>query len=189
MRRTRKQTTFAISCIAGLLALVASAVAALVFVAAVTAGAPGTSRERVQLVGAAAPASSPAPSPLPAASTTPGTLLLPHWTSPAASPPTRTGTASPEPSPTWTGKPGAEVYYGTLSKDDCVKRGEEGVASGKWTSYRCKKYPPLDASPTPGQVIENLLAAEEPPPGQARRDHALWVVDWWCRIKMENDCS
>ncbi|MCP2353200.1 hypothetical protein HD597_000220 [Nonomuraea thailandensis] len=70
-----------------------------------------------------------------------------------------------------------------------MKRGEEGAAGQKWSASFCEEFPKHDGPLKPGDVIEDLLEFEDSSPGQGPRDHALWVVDWMCMIRMEKDCS
>lgn len=172
----------AVSGVAAVLILMVSSVVSVVIVITASTGVGGetsevSSRERIQLAKAANPVSSP----------TPGTLQAPVV---SVSPPPSSSTeshpaTSPGPSPTWTGKPGGEIYYGTFSKEECVKRGDEGLAAQKWSDYTCKQLPKRDGPPKPGELIEDLGLS----PGQATGDYRLWVVDWLCRIRMEKDCN
>jgi hypothetical protein len=106
-------------------------------------------------------------------------IHLAKATDPASSP-----TPGTRPSPTWTGKPGGEIYHGTYSKDECHQRGEEGLAAQKWSAYSCK------------QIVnpEGLERFDKPvdvgiDTGLIKGDHALWVVDWLCMIRMAENCG
>lgn len=173
----------------GAVAVLVLLVSAVVSVAIVTTTATGTAREpsgassrdgeRIRL----AEAAEPVPSSTPDISQEPATSPSPSFS------PESSAAASPRPSPTWTGKPGGEVYYGTFSQDECVKRGEEGVAAQKWSAYSCKSLVKRDEATRDGERVDEPGEVGELRPGQASRDHGLWVVDWLCMIRMEESCT
>ncbi|MEO3790841.1 hypothetical protein ABGB14_11535 [Nonomuraea sp. B10E15] len=165
-----------------MLILIVSSVVSVVIVVTSTTGTAGetsgaSSRQGIRLARAADPVSTPTPGTLQA----PVVPVSPSPSSPVESHPA----ASPHSSPTWTGKPGGEIYYGTFSKDECRKRGEEGLAAQKWSAYSCKELLKRDEPPKPGELIEDLEVVA----GLTTGDHRLWVVDWQCMIKMEDNCG
>ncbi|MEV6151629.1 hypothetical protein AB0L53_14905 [Nonomuraea sp. NPDC052129] len=173
----------------GAVAMLVLMVSAVVSVAIVTTTATGTAREpsgassgeRIRL----AEAAEPVPSSTPETSQEPATSPSPS----VSDSPESSAAASPRPSPTWTGRAGGEVYYGTFSEDECVKRGEEGVAAQKWSAYSCKALVKRDETTKDGERVDEPGEVGELGPGQATRDHGLWVVDWLCMIRMEEGCS
>jgi hypothetical protein len=177
-RDNRWRTGIAVSGAVAMITLMVSSAISVVMVVATAAETGGetagtVSRQGTRLGEAAAPVSS----------ATPGTLqapVAPVSPSPSSSPPEKS-----HPRPTWTGKPGGEIYYGTFSKDECVKRGEEGLAARTWSAYSCKQLPKRDGGPKPGELIEDLEVVTE----SATGDHRLWVVDWLCKIRIEDNCG
>ncbi|MEU7749547.1 hypothetical protein [Nonomuraea sp. NPDC049158] len=171
----------------GAVAMLVLLVSAVVSMAIVTTTAAGTAREpsgvssgdgeRIRL----AEAAEPVPSDISGA---------PQESVPSpSSSPESSAAASSRPSPTWTGRLGGEVYYGTFSQDECAKRGEEGVEAQKWSAYSCKALVKRDSATKDGDRVDEPGEAGELGPGQASRDHALWVVDWLCVIRMEEGCG
>ncbi|MGW4796315.1 hypothetical protein ACWEPC_28225 [Nonomuraea sp. NPDC004297] len=173
-QKNRRWAGVAISGAAAVLIVLTSAVVSVMI--AVTTPTEGrtsdtSSQERIHLTKADTPFSSP----------TPGTLQAPVPTSsPSSSSP-----AQAQPGPTWTGKPGGEIPAGTFSKEECVKRGEDGLAAQKWSAYACKQLPKRDGPPKSGELVEDLEVVS----GLATGDHRLWVVDWLCVIRMEENCE